>query len=46
MDFAVISVFRIGEFSMIFVIRCFVNRNKRNTTMKEASEDDNAVETK
>lgn len=38
MGFTVISVLSVGEFTMIFVIRWFVNRDKRKKALKEESE--------
>lgn len=42
MGFTVMSVLSVGEFTMIFVIRWFVNRDKRKAALKEDSEDKKA----
>lgn len=44
MGFTVMSVLSVGEFTMIFVIRWFVNREKRSGGPKEAVEDSKIVE--
>ncbi len=46
MGYTVISGLSVGEFSSIFVIRWFVNRDKRKAVPKEEPEDENAVKTK
>lgn len=38
MGFTVMSVLSVGEFTMIFVIRWFVNRDKRKAAFKEESQ--------
>ena len=38
MGFIVMSVLSVGEFSMIFVIRWFANREKRKASLKQERE--------